>query len=208
MLSWIFASQEYSQLYHQYFQEFLSQYFDSGYFAEEMDRVTEMISSYVERDPTKFCSYEEFETGVQTLREFCLLRAESVQGQLDGSIPSTSDGQSEDSAALVDASQLNISDMGSMNGNMGGMGGGDRPENMEGMEKPSGSPEDGDPSEEEPREGEEPDPSQGENSQAGVPENGAPQKGEFPGGRPEQPPDGGTGGGGFEDFAKKTQNAS
>ena len=60
-----------------------------------------MIAPYVEKDPTKFCTYEEFETGAATLSEFCLLRAESVRGQLDGSIPSDSDGQSADSTALI-----------------------------------------------------------------------------------------------------------
>ncbi|MBR6923136.1 MAG: hypothetical protein IKH50_01185, partial [Oscillospiraceae bacterium] len=53
------------------------------------------------------------------------LRAESVSGQLDGTIPSTSDGQSADSSALIDTGDLNISDMGTMNmgGGKGGFGG-------------------------------------------------------------------------------------
>src|SRR5699024_4242805 len=71
---------------------------------------------------TKFCTYEEFQTSVDTLREFCLLRAESVSGQLEGTIPATSEGQAADSASLIDASHIAISDMGSMNS--GGMGGG------------------------------------------------------------------------------------
>ena len=81
-----------------------------------------LIAPYVEKDPTKFCTYEEFQTSVDTLREFCLLRAESVSGQLEGTIPATSEGQAADSASLIDASHIAISDMGSMNS--GGMGGG------------------------------------------------------------------------------------
>jgi spore coat protein CotH len=124
MLAWIFASEEYTQLYHQYFEEFISSYFDSGYFTQMMAQTKALIAPYVEKDPTKFCTYEEFETGIETLEQFCLLRAESIQGQLDGTIPSTSDGQAEDSSALVDASELSISDMGTMNNSMGGgMGG-------------------------------------------------------------------------------------
>ena len=120
MLSWIFASEEYTQLYHEYFAEFITSYFDSGYFTEMIDSVQELIAPYVEQDPTKFCTYEEFEAGIAALKEFCLLRAESISGQLAGTIPSTSDGQSQDSSALIDASDLNISDMGTMNNN-GGM---------------------------------------------------------------------------------------
>ena len=122
MLSWIFESEEYTALYHQYFAEFISQYFDSGYFAEMIDDVKTMISPYVESDPTKFCTYEEFEKGIDTLKEFCLLRAESVNAQLNGTIASTSDNQDKDT--FIDASALSVSDMGSMgNGNGGGMDG-------------------------------------------------------------------------------------
>ena len=143
MLAWIFESEEYTQLYHQYFADFISSYFDSGYFTQMMARTKQLIAPYVEKDPTKFCTYEEFETGIETLEQFCLLRAESVQGQLDGTIPSTSDGQAEDSSALVDASELSISDMGTMNNAMGGgMGGPMEREDIsaqpQGEEVPSG----------------------------------------------------------------------
>ena len=134
MLAWIFASEEYTELYHQYFGEFIETYFDSGYFARMMDQVYDLIAPYVERDPTKFCTYEEFETGFAALKEFCLLRAESVSGQLAGTIPSTDEGQSQDSGTLVDASDLDISDMGSMN--RGGMGGRDFPQAGEGSAAP------------------------------------------------------------------------
>lgn len=115
MLAWIFNNEKYTELYHQYFAEFIAEYFDSGYFAEMIDSVLEMISPYVEKDPTKFCTYEEFKTGSSTLKEFCLLRAQSISGQLNGTIPSTSDGQSEDSSSFINADYITISDMGSMN---------------------------------------------------------------------------------------------
>ena len=122
MLAWIFDDEKYTDLYHQYFSEFIAQYFDSGYFTDMIDSVEEMIASYVDSDPTKFCTYEEFKNGVSALREFCLLRAKSVSGQLDGTIPSTSAGQAQDTSALIDASGLTISDMGSMGNVMGGGG--------------------------------------------------------------------------------------
>ena len=120
MLAWIFGNEEYTALYHQYFAEFITQYFDSGYFTDMIDTVSKMIAPYVENDPTKFCTYEEFENGVATLKEFCILRAESISGQLNGTIPSTSDRQSQDSSTFIDASNLVISDMGNMGNMMGG----------------------------------------------------------------------------------------
>lgn len=122
MLAWIFSNDEYTNLYHQYFSEFIYEYFDSGYFASMIDSVSEMISPYVEKDPTKFCTYEEFKEGVSTLKEFCLLRAQSVNAQLDGTIPSTADGQTQDSSTLIDANGLDISTMGSMGKGMEHMG--------------------------------------------------------------------------------------
>ncbi len=119
MLSWIFENEEYTKLYHQYFSEFIDIYFENGYFENMIDNIKKMISPYVEKDPTKFCTFEEFEKGISTLCEFCILRAESVSDQLNGTISATSENRESDT--LVDAGDLQISDMGSMENFMGGM---------------------------------------------------------------------------------------
>lgn len=113
MLAWIFSNTAYTEQYHDCFSTFISSYFESGYFETMVDEVEAMIRPYVEKDPTKFCTYEEFEAGVSTLKEFCLLRAESIRGQLNGTIGTTAESQNADS--LIGANDLQISDMGSMN---------------------------------------------------------------------------------------------
>ena len=118
MQSWIFSSEAYTQLYHQYYQQFLDTVDPQAIIQEAYA----LITPYVERDPTKFCTTEEFHTGVSTLLEFCALRSESVEGQLAGTIPSTTQAQQEDSEALVASAAITLSDMGSMNQNGGGMG--------------------------------------------------------------------------------------
>ncbi len=132
MIAWIFENEEYTELYHKYFSEFIASYFGSGYFTEMIDHVNAMISPYVEKDPTKFCTYEEFEKGVATLKEFCLLRAESISGQLDGTIGATSDTQESDT--LIDAGDLQTNDMGSMGNAIPQMPNGD----MQGGQMPGG----------------------------------------------------------------------
>ena len=112
MLGKLLENPEYLERYHQIFGELISGYFESGEFENEFSRVYSMIAEYVQKDPTKFCTYEEFERGASTLLDFCRLRAQSIRGQLDGAIPSTSDGQTADTTAFVDASHLNIRDMG------------------------------------------------------------------------------------------------
>ena len=114
MVAWIFSDEAYLQEYHDVYAEFIAEIFESGWLEQKIDDTIALISSYVESDPTAFCSYEEFQNGAQTLREFCLLRCESISGQLDGSIPSTSEGQSSASGSLIDASHLTLSEMGGM----------------------------------------------------------------------------------------------
>lgn len=108
----LMKNDEYFAQYHAYFDSFISEYFESGYFAEFTNETVEMISPYVQRDATSFCSYEDFQLGAKTIQNFCLLRAESVRGQLDGIIPATIAGQAEDKSNFVDASSVWLPDMG------------------------------------------------------------------------------------------------
>lgn len=138
MVGWIFSDESYTALYHDCYEAFLEQFFESGFIDELITDTLELIAPYVEKDPTKFCTYDEFLTGVTALRKYCSLRAESVKGQLEGTIPSTKAGQAADSSSLISTDDLKLSDMGTMNnggGNDfgkgdfdGGFGGGDRPD--------------------------------------------------------------------------------
>lgn len=123
MAGWITASEEGLALYHEKYQQFIDTVFTSGWFESEFDRVSAMIAPYVEKETRAFYSYEEFQTAADTLKTFCLKRAQSVQGQLDGSISATSAAQ-QGSDALIDASELSITAMGGMNNGKGGDRGG------------------------------------------------------------------------------------
>ena len=123
MADWITASDESLALYHEKYQQFIDTVFTSGWFESQFDRVSAMIAPYVEKETRDFYSYEEFQTAAYTLKTFCLKRAQSVQGQLDGSISATSAAQ-QGSDALIDASELSITAMGGMNNGKGGDRGG------------------------------------------------------------------------------------
>lgn len=98
--------------YRAYFGQLISEYFESGYFEQFVAETTAMISPYVEHDPTAFCSYGDYLLAVETITEFCLLRAQSVRGQLEGTIPATIRGQLEDRSSFIDASSVWLPDMG------------------------------------------------------------------------------------------------
>lgn len=108
----LMGQEEYFGQYHRYYRQFIDDYFGSGRFEERVERTAALIAPYVQRDPTKFCRFEDFELAVHTLETFCLLRAKGVQGQLDGKIPSTIKGQNESTAAFIDASTIQIADLG------------------------------------------------------------------------------------------------
>ena len=151
----IIQNDSYKELYHKYFDELLSNYFESGNFEDDIDSTYNMIRSYVEEDPSAFYTTSEFDTAYNTLKSFCNLRAQSIRKQLNGEIPSTTEGQSAEGVTLVNADDININDMGSQGGGKNGKDGdnkgfpgGDNGGNMPGKDntqngnKPSNSKDD------------------------------------------------------------------
>jgi hypothetical protein len=113
---------EYLELYHQYLQEIVDGYFTDGKFEQTVDTLNNLISGYIKDDPSAFFTYEEYQAAVTELKELGFLRAESIQGQLDGTIPSTTDGQTAEPDKLIEASAVDMSALGSMGGGPGGNG--------------------------------------------------------------------------------------
>lgn len=120
----LLENETYHSQYEAYLQQLVSEYINGGGFDAFYERVRSQIDELVETDPTAFYSYDEYETAAETLYQVVKLRGQSIQGQLDGTIPSTEEAQ-RDSDALIDASDLDVSVMGTMN--MGGGNGADGP---------------------------------------------------------------------------------
>ena len=102
MLGWIFSDASYTEQYHVLFEEFVERWFDEGELSELIESTADLIRPYVEKDPTRFCTTEEFEEGVEALEQFVTLRAEAVSRQLAGD------------TTAVDIEGLTLSDMGTM----------------------------------------------------------------------------------------------
>lgn len=109
MLAWIFADEAYTEQYHALYDDFLQQLIESGEVEDMIRQAAELIAPYMEKDPTAFCTYEEFLEDVEWMSTFFALRGASLRGQLEGTIPSTEAGQAADSSALIDASALGSS---------------------------------------------------------------------------------------------------
>lgn len=102
----------YFQQYHAYFDQFLTEYLESGRCDTVIRQTAALISPYAERDPTAFCSYEEHLQAAETLTEVCRLRAQSIRGQLSGRFPATHAARAKNPGAGIDAAHLRIQDLG------------------------------------------------------------------------------------------------
>lgn len=132
LFDFVLENEEYKARYHEYYNKLVNEYLFGGKFEETYNRIAGQIDELVKTDPNSMYTYEEYLKGIEVLYDAVMLRAESIKGQLDGTIPSTSEGQKADSSKLVDASHLNLSDLGQfMGGGFGGNRDGNRqmPEN-------------------------------------------------------------------------------
>ncbi len=117
----LLENEEYNARYHEYLQ-MLVDYVENGEYEKVTSRIHSQIDELVKTDPTAFYTYDEYTAAYTMLDEVIALRAQSIKGQLEGTIPSTSEGQSSDPSTLIDGSGIDTSVMGRMNA--GGSGGG------------------------------------------------------------------------------------
>lgn len=112
----LLENEEYLTRYHEYYRQLVEEYVLGGGFNETYSRIRNQIDSLAESDPNAMYSYEEYKVGAQMLYDTVMLRAKSVLGQLDGTIPSTSEEQRTDSDTLIDASGIDTAAMGTFSG--------------------------------------------------------------------------------------------
>lgn len=116
LLNQLLSNEDYLAQYHDHLNTLIQNYFADGHFTTKIQALNTLISDYVKADATAFCTYEEYQTAVATFVELGNLRADSIQGQLSGEIPSTTEGQKADPSTLIPADDLDLHDLGSMMG--------------------------------------------------------------------------------------------
>lgn len=111
---------EYKEKYHEYLNQIVDVYFNNGIFEETINALDAKINDYVKNDTTSFTTYEKYTASLPILKELGALRAQSIEGQLNGTIPSTMEGQNANRDSLVSGDGINLSDLGSFMGGGGG----------------------------------------------------------------------------------------
>ncbi|MBN1037173.1 spore coat protein CotH [Clostridium botulinum] len=105
---------EYKEMYHSYLKQIADEYFNNGYYENLVNKIDNLISSYVENDPTAFCTYDEYKNSIPEMIKFGEDRTKSVLAQLNGEQPSTTYGTIE--------STVNMTALGDMGGGKGMQG--------------------------------------------------------------------------------------
>ena len=116
MLGQLLSNETYLEQYHNYLDQLVKGYIESGRYEAVITEIKQLIDEYVKEDPTAFYTYDEFTEAVENLEAFCKLRGESVRGQLEGTIPSTEKEQKKDDSSFVETGDLSITAMGTMGG--------------------------------------------------------------------------------------------
>ena len=111
----LLENEEYLAQYHGYLRQLAEEYVQGGRLQEVWERLDAQTHELIETDPTAFYTAAEYEEAKETLWTVLQLRAESVLGQLDGTIPSTDDGQQNAQDTLIDGSAIDLSVMGEFN---------------------------------------------------------------------------------------------
>ena len=103
---------EYLNRYHETLRDLTEGSLADGKYEEKIEQTKQLLSPWIEKDPTAFCTEEEFEKACETLKEFCTCRTESIRRQLAGEL--SADSNEQERQAMVDASKLNLLNMGAL----------------------------------------------------------------------------------------------
>ena len=110
LLGVLLSDPETLAMYHGIYDALLREHLENGAYAALYDSVYREIRPYV-ADGLTFYDTGRFEQGAQAMRTYLELRTQAVRGQLDGSIPSTLDGQRDNAGALLTPEGLDLSDL-------------------------------------------------------------------------------------------------
>lgn len=103
--------------YHKLYDEFITKV-EKGDYEKLIDDTYKMITPYIEKDAI-FYDKATVDKGVENLKLYYKYRAEAIRGQLDGTIPSTKEGQAAKPETLIDPEGLCTRDMADSDGTAG-----------------------------------------------------------------------------------------
>ncbi|WP_315120536.1 CotH kinase family protein [uncultured Clostridium sp.] len=95
---------EYKEKYHEYIKELVEGYLSKENFSNKINELSNLISSYVEKDPTKFYTFEEFQKAISEEESKDNQVSTDKSTSIDKSVP-VGEQKSTDKSAVVDDSK-------------------------------------------------------------------------------------------------------
>ena len=105
----IYKNSDYMSVYHDSLKDVIS---DNSLYIDEINKIYRLIKRYVKKDASSFYTFGEFKAAVSAFKKIINYRSESVKGQLNGSIPSTSKEQESESGKLYRIKDVGLAEIG------------------------------------------------------------------------------------------------
>lgn len=102
----------YKAMYYKYLTILSSKYIQGGQLNKTITTITNEIGEIAGTESNAFYSNEQFYIATETIKKLLLFKSQSVMGQINGRIPTTWEAQAKDGSSLIDASSINLKDMG------------------------------------------------------------------------------------------------
>lgn len=110
----LLANEEYKKLYYHYLEVLCREYIQGGVYAQTAERIKSEIGGVAGTEPNAFYTNKQFIEGAETLDRVLQLKAKSVLGQIEGTIPSTWETQKAEPEKLVDCRGVNLRKLGGL----------------------------------------------------------------------------------------------
>lgn len=108
----LLANEKYKARYYHYLNVLCNEYINGGEFAKTLTAIENEIGKLVGTEANAFYTNEQFRKAQQTLRLVLEKRAASVLGQMNGTIPSTWEGQKNQPQNLISCDNINLQNLG------------------------------------------------------------------------------------------------
>lgn len=110
----LLANDDYRKLYYHYLEVLCREYILGGAFSKTVKNIKHDMGEVAGTEPNAFYTNKQFSEAVETLDRMLRLKAESVLGQMSGTIPSTWEAQKACPERLVDCKGLNLRKLGGL----------------------------------------------------------------------------------------------
>lgn len=108
----LLTNEQFKAQYYHYLDTLCNQYILGGEFTKTLSLINDEIGKLAGTEPNAFYNNDRFHKAQQTFRLMLEKRAASVLGQMNGSIPSTWEGQKSHPQQLINSDDINLQDLG------------------------------------------------------------------------------------------------